>query len=126
RAERGVDRYVVIETRSRADRRGASDSRARRRKSSASRFDGSRDRRGAPRAIPRPGLGDRSDVADGHRLDAPRRRPRAMCGRPIAATLTDWADEVARGDDAPLRAELDAARDLRAQLDRVREDSSAK
>src|SRR5205085_1402331 len=50
----------------------------------------------------------------------------ALVLRAIAATLTDWADEVARGDDAPLRAELDAARDLRAQLDRVREDSSAK
>jgi prephenate dehydrogenase len=46
--------------------------------------------------------------------------------RAIAATLDDWADELARHDDAPVRAEIEAARDLRAQLDRANEDSAAK
>ena len=46
--------------------------------------------------------------------------------RAIATTLGDWADEIGRGDVAAVRAELDAARDLRAQLDRANADSSEK
>ena len=56
--------------------------------------------------------------ADGARLGAVLRA--------IAATLTDWADEIANGEVAPLRAELDAARELRAQLDRASDESSVK
>ena len=50
----------------------------------------------------------------------------AVVLRAIANTLTDWADEIVRGDLPPVRAELAAARDMRAQLDRASEDSSAK
>ena len=50
----------------------------------------------------------------------------AVVLRVIAGTLTDWADEIVRDDLPPVRAELAAARDMRAQLDRASEDSSAK
>jgi prephenate dehydrogenase len=46
--------------------------------------------------------------------------------RAIAAALTDWSDEIARRDFAPVRAEVEAARDARAQLDRSSEVSSEK
>ena len=50
----------------------------------------------------------------------------AVVLRAVAATLTEWAEEIGRDETAAVGAELDAARDLRAQLDRVNEDSSAK
>lgn len=46
--------------------------------------------------------------------------------RAIAATLTDWAGEIARGDRDPVHAELDAARELRVQLERTSDESSVK